>query len=90
MSGVCSPAEEFEADAAYTSNSLCARIARLEREVVELRGDSALDRAYQRALASWVYEEQQKTIDALRAQVEDLQRQVVEATQATRIRSQQQ
>ena len=53
---VCSTTEEFEADRAYTSNDLCVtgRNVRLERDVAELQGDGALDRAYLRGLASLV------------------------------------
>ena len=72
---VCSPTEEFEADPAYTSNDLCVagRIARLERDVVELRGDSALDRAYMRGLASVVYGERENAVESLRSQIRALQ-----------------
>ena len=73
---VCSPTEEFDADPAYTSNDLCAaagRITRLERDIVELRGDSALDRAYLRGLASFVCGEQDNAIESLRSQMRALQ-----------------
>ncbi len=72
---VCSTNEEFEADRAYTSKDLCVagRIARLERDVAELQGDGALDRAYLRGLASFVYGEQDNAIESLRSQMRALQ-----------------
>ena len=85
---VCSTTEEFEADRAYTSNDLCVAgsIARLERDVAELQGDGALDRAYLRGLASFVYGEQDNAIESLRSQMRALQEAVAHQQRVSGLR----
>ena len=82
---VCSTTEAFEADRAYTSNDLCVA-ARLERDVEELQGDGALDRAYLRGLASFVYGEQDNAIESLRSQMRALQEAVAHQQRVSGLR----
>ena len=61
-------------------------IARLERDVAELQGDGALDRAYLRGLASFVYGEQDNAIDSLWSQMRALQEAVAHQQRVSGLR----